>query len=99
MNPIIIFCHILYSVPIWGCPTRREGLTRTRTDPGAVSIFRLDNESVPLYTGTCPYVENQHRARLPLQHAVSNSFPRSEIVFLDVRASYGREVSLSGGWC
>ena len=98
MDPVSIFCHILYAAPIWGCPARREDITRTRTEPGAGRIF-LDNESVPLYTETCPYIDNQPRARLLLQHAVSNSSPRWEIASLDVRASYSREVSLSGGWC
>ena len=37
-------------------------------------------------------------ARLPLQHAVSNTSPMWEMTSLDVRASHGREVSLSGGW-
>jgi hypothetical protein len=77
MDPVSIFCHILYAVPTRGCPARRAGITRTRAAPGAGRIF-LDNESVPLYTGTCPHVENQPRARLLLQHAVKQLLPHVE---------------------
>src|SRR4029453_11860823 len=62
-------------------------------------VFLLTMEAYRYIRKPANTSRTQHKARLPLQHAVSNCSPRWAMTSLDVWASHGREVSLSRGWC